>query len=127
MTNHETFATKKEMHEEIMQAERRLEGVVKNKTLALRGDILKSVSHNLDKRFKVSKEQRDLAHKELLKEIKIVSGTLEPIAKNYAAVSTMGRWVLVFLTFITILVTALANAKNGFVAGWNFFTNHLHQ
>lgn len=120
MENREDYITRKELHEEISAITKRTSEVVREQVHTAETHLSKQLHSHITARFQKSKTERDGAHKEiidLITSIKTsndeISKKLAPIAKNYEAVGVMGKWILAILTFITILVTALANAKAG--------------
>lgn len=103
------YVTRDELNTALLAQDKHTEEIVRQRTLV----IEKQLHKHITARFNVAKVERDAAHIEVMKVIKNLGDQLKPIAKNYEAAGTIGKWVFAFLTFITILVTALANLKAG--------------
>lgn len=108
--------SKEYVHEEIKKAEKRLEIVVRNNVTALKEPLSKQLHAHIAARFKASKHERDANHEALMTLIKELSDKLAPIAKVYETAGTLKKWALASAVTVTIIVTALANAKEAMKA-----------
>lgn len=120
----EEYITKKEFSDAMAERDKMLPEIVREQVMAVETKISNQVHKHITARFDKSHQERHEAHEEIKELIATKVGELakklEPISKNYEAAGTMGKWILAALTFITILVTALANAKAGFQQLINF-------
>lgn len=107
------LVTKKHLGDELEKRDLHLVTIVGERIKESETKLSKELHEHITVRFKKSKEDRNEAHSELVEMINALSITLKPIAANYQAAGKMGKWVIAFLTFITILIVALANAKSG--------------
>ena len=64
---------------------------------------------------KIEDENR---HEEIMKQITAefenINQKLNPMAENYFATKKLGKWLIVILSFIAIILTILSNYKNIF-------------
>lgn len=114
----EEYITKKEFSDAMAERDKKLPEIVREQVMAVETKISNQVHKHITARFDKSHQERHDAHEELKKLIEKSVGDLAkelaPISKMYDTAGTLRKWILAALTFITILVTALANAKAGF-------------
>ena len=61
-------------------------------------------------------KEDEIRHEEIMKQITAefenINQKLNPMSENFIATKKLGKWLLVMLSFIAILLTILSNWKN---------------
>jgi hypothetical protein len=64
-----------------------------------------------NRRFELLDQKNDKIEEERRKRHEEVMSKLEPLAETFRAASTMGKWIMAFLVFVSILIGILIGIK----------------